>query len=136
MCFAPALAAAAQAAAADEGLLFPSWSDVLEIFLSVNSGVEVFGLSGEGALPGTNPAVFASGAPGPAQASLWTVLSSSVPPTAVVARSRSREVSDGAGATALAAGVTWSDGEWLSDKLVAQVTQRRTQQNILRSMFT
>ena len=139
-----AQAAAAQTAttaahaAAENGLIFPSWSDVLEIFLSANPGVQVFGVFGEGALPGPTtllaPAAPTSLRPPPrspfplwgggsAGAALWSVLSSSVTPTAVVARSRAWSGEDGDGVAAAMRGVDWSKGEWLSDKLVAQVSK-------------
>lgn len=111
---AAAASAASEAAdaAASEAVYSSLWVDVIERFLAENQGVDVFGVFGEGTLP----------SPGLERVVdvLRPVMGRSAPPTAVLARSRFL------GAGGDADGWRREDGgkvkgEWLPDKLLAQV---------------
>lgn len=128
----------------------PSWSDVLDRFLSENPGVDMFGIFGENAMPTaallpyfivsdsassdapSSPAVATAGCGGGGRSSgggcaiesvLWPVLSKSMPPTAVVSRARAWWVDERVekGADEGRCGSRGRVGDWMPDKFVAQV---------------
>lgn len=128
-----------------------SWSDILDRFLSVNPGVNVFGIFGEGALPTAALLPYSMGfdlatpdaAPVPSVATagcgsigsssgvgcaiesiLWPVLSKSIPPTAVISRARAWWVDDrmAEGAAEGRCENRGRVGDWMPDRFVAQVS--------------
>lgn len=110
---AAAAAAASEAAdaAASEAVYSSLWVDVIERFLAENQGVDVFGVFGEGTLP--SPGL------GRVVDVLRPVMGRSAPPTAVLARSRFLGAGGDADGGREDGGKV--KGEWLPDKLLAQV---------------